>query len=292
MICIETDILRVMIDEFGAQMSSIYHKKEKIEYLWQRDPQYWSSSSPVVFPVIGKLNGLKMCHEGREYTMKSNGLIRYTRLAVEEQKKDSVTFLFKNENKEIFPFLCSVRLTYSLQANRLEVSAQITNESEESEMYYFYAGHPGFNIPMFEKENPNDYYIEFEKNESINVYDVCESGQLMNQTLPFFENEKRFFIRKDLFLKEALVFDHPKSDYLFIKSLNHSHQIRVNFSEFDNIAVWSPYRKDKDLKFVCIEPWIGHTEFKNYNGEWKNHDGIACLHPKKSKTYKFSIDLS
>ena len=31
MICIETDILRVMIDEFGAQMSSIYHKKEKIK---------------------------------------------------------------------------------------------------------------------------------------------------------------------------------------------------------------------------------------------------------------------
>ena len=45
---IESEQLAVTIDEIGAQMSSIYLKKDKLEFLWQKDPAYWQSSAPAV----------------------------------------------------------------------------------------------------------------------------------------------------------------------------------------------------------------------------------------------------
>ena len=292
MVIIESNDLLVKIDKFGGQMSSIYHKKNKIEYLWQKDTSYWSSSAPVVFPVIGKLNNLTMYHEGNKYEIKSNGLIRYSALTVLRAENNFVEFLFKNEgdNLKRFPFHCSLLLRYKLIRNKLIVSATIKNESD-STMYYFYAGHPGFNVPLFKNEKYNDYYVEFAENEQLSIYDVCETGQLLNKKILFLENERRFFIQKKLFQKEALAFIHPKSKCISIKSINHSHEIKVSYEDFDNLAVWSPYYKDKDIKFICIEPWIGHTEFKDYTGDWKSHDEIACLEPKRSKQYVYSIEV-
>ena len=42
-------------------------------------------------------------------------------------------------------------------------------------------------------------YVEFEKPETMNIYEVCESGQLLQKQQPFFHEERRFFIRKNLF---------------------------------------------------------------------------------------------
>lgn len=292
MITIETNQLRVEVDENGGQISSIYHKEFELEYLWQKDQSYWASSAPVVFPVIGKLNDLTMKYKGQNYEIKSNGLIRYSKLSIVRAEQNFVELLFKNEGENLkrYPFPCSVLLTYKVISNKLFVSATITNESEE-DMHYFYAGHPGFNVPLFTDESCNDYYVEFEGKETLDIYDVCETGQLIDKKIPFFENENRFFVRKDLFLKEALVFCHPKSKSVSIKSLNHEHEVKVNFDEFDNLAIWSPYIKEKDLKFICIEPWIGHTEFKGFSGEWNSHDEIACLKPRKSRQHMYSIEL-
>lgn len=290
MVTIESNSLRVMIEEDGAQMCSIFSKNLEIELLWQRDPNYWKSSAPVVFPVIGKLNNLKMIHNNEEYHLKSNGLIRYETIPVAEYGKDFVSFKYQNKTREKFPFLCTVFLTYKVLDNKLIVEAKITNDGNEN-MYYLYAGHPGFNVPFYEYESCNDYYIEFEKSETLNIFDVCETGQLIDKELPFFENEKRFFIRKDLFLKEALAFKHPISNSVYIKSIRHNHEIKVNFDGFDNLAIWSPYYKDKDLKFICVEPWVGHTEFKDFVGEWKNHDEIACLKPNEEQVHTYSIEI-
>lgn len=56
MVCIASKQLRIEIDELGAQMRSLYSIPQQMEYLWQRDAAIWSSSAPVVFPVIGKLH--------------------------------------------------------------------------------------------------------------------------------------------------------------------------------------------------------------------------------------------
>lgn len=292
MIEISSQDIVVKIEEKGAQVVSVYDKNIDLEYLWQRDASIWSSSSPVVFPVIGKLNNLEYRHHGQVYTMKSNGIIRYEEIPVLSKGDNFVEFLYVNneKTKENYPFECRFKIRYEITGKVLNVIATIYNDDKET-MYYNYAGHPGFNVPMFENETCNDYYVEFEKEETTDIYQVCETGQLIEETTQFFHNEKRFFIRKNLFQKEALAFKHPESKSVSIKSLNHEHGVKVTFDGFDNLGIWSPYVKDKELKFICIEPWVGHTDFKGYTGTLSQRDEVASLEANCHKEYKYSIEL-
>lgn len=292
MLKIESDKLSVSIDELGAQMSSIYLKDENLEFLWQKDPDYWKSSAPVPFPIIGKLNNMETKFNGKKYTMKSNGIIRYEMIPVIDKGDSFVEFLFTNteKTKENYPIDCRVKLRYELNGNTLTVKATIYNDDTQT-MYFNYAGHPGFRTPLYEDESCNDYYIEFEKDENIGVFGLSESGQLLPETVPFFENERRFFIRKELFAKEALGFRHPSSQFVSIKSITNNHRIKLRFKGFDNLAVWSPYVKDKALKFVCLEPWIGHSDFKGNESEFSNRDEVASLTAGMSKEFIYTIEI-
>lgn len=293
MVQIENEQLRVEVDELGGQLRSIYDKTEELEYLWQRDKKIWSSSAPVVFPVIGKLNNFTCYFNGKSYSMKSNGIVRYNSLEIVEQGKTYVEFLYTNNDKimkDCYPYKCRFYLRYEITDSSLLVTTTIHNDDNKT-MYYNYAGHPGFRVPLYKGESCNDYYVEFEKNEVLNVFDVCESGQLLETKTQFFHNEKRFFIRKNLFKKEAIAFYHPKSKRVYIKSLLHDKKIIVHFTGFDNLAIWSPYINDEDLRFICIEPWIGHTDFKGYEGEFSQRDEVASLDSGSVRKHEYRIEF-
>lgn len=289
---IESEQLAVTIDEIGAQMSSIYLKKDKLEFLWQKDPAYWQSSAPVPFPIIGRLNNNETLFNGKKYNMKSNGIIRYAKIPVINKTASMIEFLFTNteEIKQNYPFSCRVKIKYEIQANKLIVSARIYNDDQQ-EIYFNYAGHPGFRVPLYDYESCNDYYVEFGQKEKVSIYELSDTGQLLPKTIPFLENEKRFFIRKNLFIKEALAFIKPKSNVIFVKNICNCHEIKMSFSGFDNLAIWSPYIKDKDLKFICLEPWVGHSDFKGNTGEFKDRDAVACLKAKQSKDYIYTLEI-
>lgn len=293
MITIESENLKVQIDELGAEMKSIYHRQKQIEYLWQRDQTIWKSSSPVVFPVIGKLHNLEYRLDDKTYTMRSNGILRYEYIPIYKQGKDFVEFLFvsNKKTKKQYPFDCRVKLRYEVKASLVIVSATIMNDDTKP-LYYNYAGHPGFNIPLYPDEFCDDYYIEFSERETVNIYDVCESGQLRNKQIPFFYEEQRFFIRKNLFQKEALAFIHPRSKQVSIKSIKNDTSITLNMEGFDHLGIWSPYIADKPLSFVCIEPWIGHTDFMGYEGDFKDRDGVASLNSGDSRQHCYSMNFT
>jgi len=55
MFTIENDILTVNINPKGAELDSIYHKQNQLEYLWSGDPAVWGKKSPILFPIVGTL---------------------------------------------------------------------------------------------------------------------------------------------------------------------------------------------------------------------------------------------
>ena len=279
MIRIESEQMQVDIDELGAQISSIKLKSEDLEFLWQKDSQYWSSSAPVPFPIIGKLNENKTLFDGKEYSMRSNGIIRYEQIPLVSREKNQVEFLFTNTSKtqSNYPYECRVKLNFQVEDNKLSVTATIFND--------------GFRIPLFEGENANDYYFEFDSNEHAFIYSMASTGQLLPNKEQFFENERRFFLRKELFKNEAITFVKPTSTSIFLKNIRNCHEVKVSFDGFDNLALWTPYNKDKELCLICIEPWIGHSDFKDYSGEFKNRDGVSFVEPGQQKVYTYTIEI-
>ena len=50
---LENEFLKLAIDTHGAELSSIFNKKENKEMLWQGNPEFWGRKSPVLFPLVG-----------------------------------------------------------------------------------------------------------------------------------------------------------------------------------------------------------------------------------------------
>ena len=75
LITLKNVFLTAVIDTTGAQLLSLKDKDGK-EYMWQRDPQFWSRTSPVLFPAIGNSRGGKTIFEGQWYELPKHGFAK------------------------------------------------------------------------------------------------------------------------------------------------------------------------------------------------------------------------
>ncbi len=78
----------------------------------------------------------------------------------------------------------------------------------------------------------------------------------------------------DVFNGDALVFDSLKSNKISLKSVNHNKALTMDFTGFPYMGLWT---KATGAPFVCIEPWYGHADFEDFDGELKDKDGIEKL---------------
>ena len=59
---IENEKLICTIESIGAEIRSLKNKASGKEYIWQIDKSIWGSSSPVLFPAIGKITVSSIPH--------------------------------------------------------------------------------------------------------------------------------------------------------------------------------------------------------------------------------------
>lgn len=51
---LENERLKVKIQSFGGALSSI-QDRDRVEYLWQGNKDYWGGQAPVLFPICGSI---------------------------------------------------------------------------------------------------------------------------------------------------------------------------------------------------------------------------------------------
>lgn len=290
---IESADLRVDIDPHGSQIDSIFLKSAQLECIWQKDPAVWKSSCPVPFPTIGRLNKGTTYFDGKPYTIKSNGIIRYVDLKVINHTSSSVDLLFEStpETKKEFPFDCHVELHFEVEGTKLLERARIYNDDTKP-MPYNFATHPGLNVPLLAGESANDYYIEFDEPQTVSRYVVAETAQLTDELVPFLDHERRFFIQKSLFERETLCLKNPTCAHMELKSLTNPYVIRMSLDGFDHVAFWSPAQVQKDMRLLCVESWVGHPDFKGNESEFIDRDSVAILGSGEHKTYSYTLEVA
>lgn len=117
MLTLENTILRVTINPKGAELTSIFHKENGIDYCWSADAAFWGKSSPVLFPIVGALKDNRYTFNEKNYSLPRHGFARDYLFEVEKQEADSLTFLLKSteETLAVFPFEFEFRLRYTLK---------------------------------------------------------------------------------------------------------------------------------------------------------------------------------
>ena len=94
---IQNDHLCASVQSLGAQLCSLREVSTGREHLWQGDPAVWSGQPPLLFPVIGRLNGGKYRWAGQEYAMPKHGFARKKEFALESQSASQLTLLLRDD---------------------------------------------------------------------------------------------------------------------------------------------------------------------------------------------------
>lgn len=286
---ITNDILTVTITDIGAEVVSI--KKNGIEYLYDGNPEFWAGRAPIMFPICGRLFDGKYTYKGKEYQMILHGFVRKEKLDVFSASKDSITFIYKSneKSKEIYPFDFDFFISYILDGETLKTELSVINLSEDK-LPCAFGGHPGFHLPIEDKGCFEDCYVEFESECAAKRIDFTETCFMTgNDSLFSDEKLKVIPLKHNLFDRDAIfLYDTPKS--VTLKSKATDTFIRMDFEGFKYIGFWhAPF---KEATYVCMEPWTSCPSYDGKVDDFESKKDLFYVEKGEKRTVAFSITIS
>ena len=285
---IENDFLKISSSTHGGELHSIKSKKSNTEYLWNGNPDFWKYHAPILFPIVGKVKDGKYKVDGKTYELPQHGLARVRDFSLKTCEDNKVTYelIYSEDTLKVYPYKFSLCISYELIDNNLKVSYKVTNLDDKT-IYFSIGAHPGFMCPLKDNESLNDYYFEFNKKETADLMTLDMSvGLISHNTIPYLNNENIIPLHKELFKNDALIFKNLDSNLISIKSKNHNQSLSMDFTGFPYMGLWAI---PTGCPFVCIEPWFGHADFVDFNGELKDKAGIQSLEIGEEFNCSYSI---
>ena len=254
MTILENEFLKVAFDAKGAQLTSLFNKETGVEQLWQADPNVWAYHAPNLFPIVGGLLNNELHVEGQSYTLNRHGFARQSDFILLDSDDAHASFSlpYCDKTLEVYPYKFDLQVLYTLIENALRITYKVINRDRKP-VYFSVGGHPAFNVPFNPGENYEDYYLEFEAQESLHSHALNKDGLFSGETHPVLTAGKQLPLTRDLFKDDALVFKNLQSRMVTIKSTKHEQSLSVEFPHFNYLGLWAKPGAD----FVCIEPWLG-----------------------------------
>ena len=272
---LENDILKITIAEHGAELKSITGISDGTEYLFDSNPKWWKYTSPVLFPIVGKLVDGKYRFDGKEYNLPGHGFGRISDYKCIRQATDELVFAldWSEDTLKCYPFKFHLEIAYILHENRVEIMWTVKNVDDKL-MYFSIGAHPAIKCPIVDGESFDDCYLKFNVPEKSSRILLDPSGPLTHDRIPTLDGTE-LDLNYELFKGDALVFDDLKSDEISICSRKSSKSVTLQAKGFPFWGIWTP---DKGgAPFLCIEPWHGHADFIDFKGDLRDKDGIRSL---------------
>ena len=288
MFTISNSQLEVQVAAKGAELQSIIHKQNGLEYLWSGDAAYWGKKSPVLFPVVGGLRNNQYQYNGKTYELGRHGFARDLEFEVTHQAADTIVFTLYSSTEILskYPFHFQFSVQYTLYHNQLAVEYIVENLGHE-QLWFSVGGHPAFKLPLVGGTSFSDYYLSFNHTENSGRWPLSAEGLIEKASLPFLKNTRQLPLQKSLFYEDAIVFKDLQSDAISIQSNVTKHGLTVHFPGFPFMGIWST----KDADFVCIEPWLGIADSVDASGKLEEKEGIHSLDAHQSFRKGWSVEF-
>ena len=270
---IENNILRVRVKSTGAELSSIQTVSNGREFMWEGNPDIWSGQSPLLFPIVGRLNGGLYRLGEKVYEMGKHGFARVSEFELIEKRADKLLYELTDseESRRFYPYKFVLRIIYRLDESKLKIGFEVENLNG-SQMFFSIGAHPAFACPVCGEVQLTDYYLEFEEKETADRWYI-EDGLVDRCDKKFLDYEDRIEITEGLFRDDALIFKGLMSETVCLKCLKDDREVRVDFGGFKYLGIWSK----SGAPYVCIEPWFGLDDSKGFDGDFSEKEGIEKL---------------
>ena len=272
---IKNDVLKITVAERGAELKSITAIADGAEYLFDSNPTWWKYSSPILFPIVGKLVNNKYRVDGKEYTLPGHGFARTSDFWVVDATGNSITFALESNAATLaaYPYRFRLELSYELIGNEVKFMWKVANVDDKP-MYFSIGAHPAICCPLAYRENFSDCYLQFNKPEKSSRIVLTPQGPLSHERIPTLDGTE-LDLNYELFKGDALVFDDLKSDEISVCSRKSNKRLTIRAKGFPYWGIWTPAQGG--APFICIEPWHGHADYEDFSGELKDKEGIRKL---------------
>ena len=284
---LQNDVLRITVAERGAELKSITALSDGTEYLFNSDPIWWKYSSPVLFPIVGKVKGGKYRAEGREFELGQHGFARTSYFWLVDATDNTLTFALESNaaTLAVYPYKFRLEISYELVGNEIKVFWKVINV-DDKEIYFSIGAHPAICCPISYRENFTDCYLKFNKAEKSARRPLAANGLLTHERIPTLDGTE-LDLNYDLFKGDALVIDDLKSDEVSVCSRKSSKSLTIRAKDFPYWGFWTPAQGG--APFICIEPWHGHADYEDFKGELKDKEGILKL--AVGETFETELDF-
>lgn len=288
MISIANKFLSATVNPLGAELTTLTKKDIGLNYIWKGDPQWWGKHSPVLFPIVGSLKNDQYIYEGKSYNLPRHGFARERNFTAVKTGDNNAKFTLSSdeESLKVFPFDFRLELKYTLVDTALVVNYTVINTGNR-DLYFCIGAHPAFAVPLESQFAYEDYYLEFEHRETSGRYNLA-NGLLMKQFEALLINENKLKLTPDLFVKDAIVLKHLKSDWVSLKTTKSQHGFRFTIAGWPYLGIWAAANA---APFVCIEPWQGYADEVDASGELKDKPGVVSLEPSREWQRSWAVEL-
>ena len=258
--------LTATINTLGAELISLV--KNNKNYIWNIDETYWNKTSPILFPIVGRLKNDSYTFNGKTYQLPRHGFARNMEFTL-DKKSDSQVIFELNETEEtrlIYPFSFKLLMAYTLMENELVIEYFVRNQSYEV-LPFSIGAHPAFAI----SDKLENYSLEFNAADTFETHHL-ENESFIGKTTLVDAKNNTINLNYALFEKDALVFKQLNSNEVILKNKDKS-ILKVNYDHFPYLGIWTK----KNAPFLCVEPWCGLADGINHNGNLEEKEGINHL---------------
>jgi len=277
---IENGSLTVQLTSKGAEMKRLFHRAWNKELLWSGEDKLWERSSPILFPIVGKLKENTYTFQDKTYVMAQHGFARDMEFICTQADVHECEF-FLQATKESFaqyPFLFELKVHYSLEGTKIIVKHTVKNMDRQT-IYFSIGAHP-----EFDNDKIGEYEIHFEKKED--AYFLTSDGLLDLEKKHIFK-AANLSLSSEVFNNGALVFKQPKSKYIELRHIPSNHTIRLIGTDTPYLGIWGK----EHTPFVCIEPWHGVSDLNTHNQDLTSKEGIIVLPENAEHIFSYEIEM-
>ncbi len=285
MIAISSGTLTARIDPFGAELQSLTDRQGR-EHMSSGDPAFWRGRAPLLFPIVGRLNGDTLRVDGRNYPLEKHGFARRSRFDVIRHDAASVLFrlIDSNATRAMYPFAFELDAAFVLKGATLAMTVTVRNPGD-TPLPASFGYHPAFAWPLPDG-GPAAHEIIFEQDEPAPLRRVTPEGMIGSDPKPSPVEGNCFTLSDDLFADDALVWTDLNSRRLSYGAPDGPH-LDIGFPDTPHLGIWTK----PDAAFVCIEPWAGHADPEGYTGYFSDKPGVFDVAPGAARSFRMDVTV-
>lgn len=287
---IENKVLKVSVEDAGAQLKSVFSKTTETEYLWQGNPEFWKGRAYNIFPYVGRTYGGSYLYGGEEYSIGTHGVARYRTFRLVNRAATKLLFLLEEDESSLkeYPFRFRFYVGYEIAGAKLSVTFKVENTDRKT-LIFALGGHPGINVPFDKVGAFEDYYIEFAEKSNVSWLTLSENKFMSGERSIFpLEDGVRLPLKHELFDNDAIVLG-STCRQVHLKSRSSRRYITLDYPDFKYFGLWHPEKTA--APFVCLEPWTALPSTEGKRDELETKADMQKL--AANQTYKtvWSIEL-